>query len=122
MLYSPVVFVCVRLCSFLFPFLSVVWLYSVARPCATRDESSKDNVCKPTIPAGINHPPPSETISHATRVPDYKNTLSGTKGLLSVSDEGPCGKVSFYIRWRSVGRRIRKTAEGEESPLGGQLE
>ena len=54
------------------PFLCVVRLSSVARSCATRDASNKYNVCKPTIPAGINRPPPSETISHVTRVPDKK--------------------------------------------------
>ena len=31
-----------------------VWLSSVARPCATRDASNTYNLCKSTIPAGIN--------------------------------------------------------------------
>ena len=53
-----------------------MWLSSVARSCATRDESNKDNVRKPTILAGINRPPPYETISHVTRVPNYKTTAS----------------------------------------------
>ena len=47
---------------------------SVARSCATRNaNNNKDNVCKPTILAGINRPPPSKTISPATRVPDHLN-------------------------------------------------
>ena len=33
-----------------------MWLSSVARSCTTRDESNKDNVCTPTISAGINRP------------------------------------------------------------------
>ena len=33
---------------------------------------NKDYVWKPTIPAGINRPPPSETILHVTRVPDHQ--------------------------------------------------
>ena len=49
-----------------------VWLFSVARSCATRDANNKDYVCEPTIPAGINRPPPSETISRVTRVPDHQ--------------------------------------------------
>ena len=34
---------------FLGSFLCVVWLSSVARSCATQDESNKDNVWTPTI-------------------------------------------------------------------------
>ena len=102
------------------PFLWCVWLSSVARSCATRDASNKDNVCKPTIPAGINHPPPSETISRVTRVPNQQNTLSGEK-YDSFSSRDPVGQCRF-IYDGEVGRRIWSTAEGEESPLGGQLE
>ena len=40
-------------------YLCCVWLSSVARSCATRDDSNKDNVFTQTISAGINHPPPS---------------------------------------------------------------
>ena len=50
-----------------------VWLSSVARSCAARDASNKDNMWKPTMPAGINRPPPSETFSHVTRVPNQPN-------------------------------------------------
>ena len=39
-----------------------LWVSSVARSCSTKD----DNVCKPNIPAGINCPPPSKTISPIT--------------------------------------------------------
>ena len=59
-------------CSLVVPFLCVVWLSSVVRSCATRDASNKDNVCKPTIPTGINRPPPSETISYVTIVPNQQ--------------------------------------------------
>ena len=51
--------------------VSCVQLSSVARSCATRDSNNKDNAWEPTLPAGINRPPPSETISHVTRVPDH---------------------------------------------------
>ena len=44
-----------------------VWVSSVARSCATRDANNKYNVWKPSIPAGINRPPPSKTISPVTR-------------------------------------------------------
>ena len=57
-----------------------VWVSSVARSCATRDASNKDNVCEPTIPAGINRPPPSETISHVTRVPNHKTSRTSAAG------------------------------------------
>ena len=54
-----------------------LWVSSVARSCATKDANSKDYVFKPTIPAGMNRPPPSKTISPVTRVQDHLNTLSG---------------------------------------------
>ena len=78
----------------------------MARSCSTRDASNKDNVYKPTIPAGINHTPPSETISHVTRVPNHQNTLSGTTGLLSVSDEGPCEKSVFLYKMEKYGEKF----------------
>ena len=62
-----------------------VWLSSVARSCATRDASNKDNVWKPTIPAGINRPLLSETISHVTRVPNHKTQrLPQAKAILGL--------------------------------------
>ena len=51
-------FVLVDWCSF--PVCE--WVCSVARRCASKDASNKDNVWKPSIPAGINCPPPSKTI------------------------------------------------------------
>ena len=64
------------ICLYLWSFRSFpvwrVWLSSVVRSCATRDASNKGYVWKPTIPAGINCPLPSETISHVTRVPDHQ--------------------------------------------------
>ena len=109
------------MCSFLVP--SGVWLSSVARSCATWDESNKDIVCTSAIPAGINRPPPSETISHIPRVPNYKtrNTLSESKGFL-LGRGTLWDSVFIYIYDGEVGRRIRSTAEGEASPLGEQLE
>ena len=90
----------VRLCSFVFVpgSLSCVSCDYLPSP---EMKLIKIMCFTPTIQAGINCPPPSETISHVTRVPDYNNTLSENKGLLSVSDEGPCEKVYFYTRWRS---------------------
>ena len=51
----------------------------MARSCTTWDESNNDNVCTPTISAGINRPPPSETISHIPRVPSLRNTQQDTR-------------------------------------------
>ena len=70
-----------RLSVFIPGSLLVLWLSSVARPCATRDENNIDNVCKPTTPAGINRPPPSETITHVTRVPNHKTRGVGLKAV-----------------------------------------
>ena len=39
----------------------------LGRSCAAWDDNNKDNVCKPNIPAGIECPPPSKTISPITR-------------------------------------------------------
>ena len=97
-----------------------MWLSSVARSCATRDKRYEDNVCKPSILARINHPPPSETISHVTRVPDYKTRLAVKDSCLSRTRD-PVGQC-LLVYDGEVGRRIRSTTEGEESPLGGQLE
>ena len=47
-------------------FPACVWLSSVARSCANKDANNKDCVCKPYLLAGLNHPPPSETISPIT--------------------------------------------------------
>ena len=44
----------------------------------------------PSIPAGIDRPPPTEAISHVTPSSGPSNTLSGTTRLLLLSDEGPC--------------------------------
>ena len=57
-----------------------VWLSSVARSYAARDDSNKDNVCTPTISAGINRPPPSETISHIPRVPSLRKMANQLYG------------------------------------------
>ena len=43
-----------------------LWVSSMARSCATKDANNKHYVCRPTIPAGLNRPPPSKTISHVT--------------------------------------------------------
>ena len=45
----------------------------MARSCATRvAANNKDYVCEPTILAGINRLPPSETISRVTRAPYHQ--------------------------------------------------
>ena len=75
-------------------FLFVVYLSSVARSCATRDASNKDNKCKPTIPAGINRPPPSETIAHVTRVPDHKTMQCIIKKVVVIYDNNDIVVVS----------------------------
>ena len=110
-------------CSFVFVpgSLLVVCLSSVARSCATRDASDKDNVCKPTIVAVINRPPSSKTISHVTRVPDHKTRSAEVRDSCLSRTRDPVSK-RLFIYEGEAGRRIRSTDEGEESPLGGQLE
>ena len=83
--------------------------------------SNKDNGWKPTIPAGINRPSPSETISHVIRVPDHQTRLAGLNDSCRFRTRDPVRKVYFYTMGE-VGRGISSAAEGEESPLGGQLE
>ena len=107
---------CLGLCTSLL----VVCLSAVARSCATRDASDKDNVCKPTIAAVINRPPPSEAISHVTRVPDHKTRSAKVRDSCLSRARDPVRK-RLFIYEGEAGRRIRSTAEGEESPLGGQL-
>ena len=49
--------------------VSLVVCYIVlpaARSCAAWDDNNKDNVCTPTIPAGLKRPPPSKTTSLIT--------------------------------------------------------
>ena len=94
--------------------LLVVWLSSVAQSYATRDASNKDYVCKPTIPAGINRPPPSETILHVTRVPDHKKIFFGA--VINVAstrfkaDEGIMDALVHLREKRGAGGREEATA------------
>ena len=44
----------------------LVQVLACVRSCATKDANNEDYVCKPNIPAGINCPPPSKTISPIT--------------------------------------------------------
>ena len=44
----------------------------MAWSCATRDDANKDNVCTPTILAGINRPPPSRPSRIYPVVRDYE--------------------------------------------------
>ena len=91
----------------------------MARSCATRDASNEDNVWKLTIPAGINRPPPSETISRVTRVPNHKTRLAEIKDSFSARDPV---EQCLFIYDGVVGRKNWSIAEGEESLLRGQLE
>ena len=108
-----------RLCSFLVPFLLCVYLpwHGHVLPGT---QVIKDNVCKPTIAAVINRPPPSEAISHVTRVPDHKTRSAKVRDSCLSRARDPVRK-RLFIYEGEAGRRIRSTAEGEESPLGGQL-
>ena len=89
----------------------------MARSCATKDANNKDYVCKPNIPAGINCPPPSKTMSRVTRVVDHRNTLSGNYRTPVGSDEGPCETVSFILD-EELGRRSWNTAEERRVTAG----
>ena len=69
----------------------------MARSCATRNASHKDYVCESTIPAGINRPPSSKTISSVTRVPSHLNTLS--EGILDCTGALTFGYgCTVYVR------------------------
>ena len=80
-----------------------------ARSCAAWDDNNKDNVCTPSIPAGLKCPPPSKTISSIIRFGTILNTLSvriprRPTGRSSVfTTWNPVRKCFFYIRWR-IGR------------------
>ena len=47
-------------------YIVCVRVTSAARSCAAWDDNNKDNVCTPTIPAGLKRPSPSKTISPIT--------------------------------------------------------
>ena len=53
-----------------------VWLSSVARSFATRDDSTKDNMCTLTISAGINRPPSSRPSRIYPEYRAYETRLS----------------------------------------------
>ena len=92
-------------------------LSSVTRSCATRDDSNKDNICTPTISSGINRPTPSRPSRIYPECRAYETRLAVKD---SFSEQGPCEKVSFAYFGDSdgeVGPRIRRTTEGEASPL-----
>ena len=72
--------------------LCCVWLSSVVRSCATRDDSNKYNVCTPAIPAGIYRPPPSRPSRIYPECRAYETRLALKD---SLSEQGPCEKVSF---------------------------
>ena len=72
------------------------WVCSVARSCATKDANNKDYVYKPSIPAGINCPPPSKTTSPITWfgtistilfLPNLRCRLIGTTGAPTLKDD-----------------------------------
>ena len=83
------------------PFLCVVWLSSVARSCATRDKSNKDNVYTPTISAGIICPP-SETISHTPRVPNYETGSNTLAARLVICDDYTYIYIYIFISENSA--------------------
>ena len=58
-LYPRSVFECALLC--------VSIILPAAQSCDAWDAYKKDDVCKPSIPAGLKRPPPSKTISLITR-------------------------------------------------------
>ena len=59
-------------CSLVVPFLSCVLCGYLPWHGCVLPGTKVGNVWKPTIPAGISRTPSPETISHVTRVPDYK--------------------------------------------------
>ena len=92
----------------------------MARSCATRDANNEDYVSEPTIPAGINRPPLSETISRVTRMSDHQTRLTGIKDSFSARD--PVGQFIFIYDGISRAKNLEYPPRSEESPLGGNLE
>ena len=88
----------------------------MARSCATRDDSNKDNVCTPTISAGINRPPPCRPsrIYPECRAIETRLTVKD-----SFSGLGPCERVSFIYDGevgpppKAKGHRWRRTARSD---------
>ena len=75
-----------------------VWVSSVLRSGATKDANNKHYVGKPTIPAGMNCPPSSKTISHVTRFGTIETRLAGEDYRIPVGlGLGPCERMYFYI-------------------------
>ena len=109
------------------PLVSVDWcsfpicvrVSSVARPCATKDAKNKDNVWKLNVPAGINCPPPSKTISPITWFGTISTRLAGRS---SVFKPGPCEIVFFIDDGISKVKNLRVPPRSEASPLEGELE
>ena len=80
-----------------------------------QDASNKDNLCKPTIPPGINRPPPFKIISHVTRLPNHGTRLARLKDSYLFRPRDLVRKCLFIYDGK-VGRRNWSTTEGEESP------
>ena len=68
------VFLCVLKCLLVSLVVCDIVL-PAARSCAVWDDNNKDNVCTPTIPAGLKRPPPSKTTSPITRFGTLLNNL-----------------------------------------------
>ena len=74
----------------------VFFVLPAARSCAAWDDSNKNNVFTPSIPAGLKRPPPSKTISPITRFGTILNTLSVR------IPRRPTGRSSVCKPWDSV--------------------
>ena len=61
--------------------------------CANKDANNKDDVCKPNIPAGLNRPPPSKTISLTTWFGTISRRLAGI--LLDLQARDPVRQCIF---------------------------
>ena len=105
--------------------LLCVWESTVARSCAAWDDNNKDNVCTPTIPAGLKCPLPSKTTSLITRFGLNSTRLAGRilEDLPEVFghqardpvSQGPCEKVFFYIGWKSKAEELILPPRSEEN-------
>ena len=98
-------------------FLFCMWLSSVARSCATKDANNKDYVWKPSIPAGINCPPPSKTISPITWFGTISTEVPRSTGHIMVTtlysdQQGSKSRqkvMRLYKRWhRAITKRFVK--------------
>ena len=80
----------------------------MVRSCATQDAVNKDNVCTPTISAGINRAPHPDHLAYTLELRDHGTRLASKDSFLGARD-------LFYIRWKSRRRTAWSDGDGRRS-------